>query len=123
MTNLPNNHIALEIPEDAIKAYVLDSGNGKKQGLFWKSNKVESPPWVILPPGEWILVNTSEAMKEGECRLIVDKFNYGAYRDYSCRTFDPANDSLPILLSARESFTSLLKSLNLNGRYAILKLK
>lgn len=81
MTKLMDKHWAVEVPDDA-EPYILDCANGNGQGLFWTQPGVESPPWIILPPGSWqFLFTTKEATWE-QAESVVEKIN-GWFKDYA----------------------------------------
>lgn len=121
MIRVTDNIWAEKIPDDA-NPYILDSANGKEQGLFWKQPGNASPPWIVLPPGQWEFICTSKDATEEQAGMIVEctmpkvrgaKVQIVSYKNYEGE-FSSFSGALP-------SLQSLLKSKGLEGNYALLK--
>lgn len=117
MTQLTENIFTIEMPADA-QPYILDSANGKEQGLFYKQPGNSSPPWIVLPPGNYSFICASLTATEEEAANIVTKEDHFAYWNYE----GPFVDQVPSCRTALESLHSLLRSKGLNPElnYAIL---
>lgn len=101
-------------PDDAFNFYILPSANGKpEQGLFWKNGK-PSPPWIILPPGNWIIVGIGKDLKEEQWKGIIEKG-----KDGICYKYYLPGDYLST--TSTESGFSWLRSHGADETFLILK--
>jgi len=78
---------------------------------YWRTDFNPATTEIQLPPGKWLILGevTKDAISF-DVKGFIHKFNNGAYRDYSCESFAPDNDSLPFCLTSNESFYSLLEA-------------
>lgn len=109
---LPNNHIGVKLPEDARNVKLHEDSFG-----YW----IIGYPQIIIKlprPGSYtLLFTTKDKVTEEMAALIVegDSNELGAgYMDYN--TGEYVNQFLP-----SESLSSLLRSLDMTGNWAILK--
>lgn len=116
MIKLTDKVWAEAIPADA-SPYILDSANGKGQGLFWTQPGVQSPPWIDLPPGTYRFLFTTKTATEDQARKVVRELPVGArYENY--------NGDYPVWYhTAKESQKSLLRSKGLDDKnnYALIE--
>lgn len=63
---------------------------------------------IVVPRNSTLIGVDPLNLTEDEWKGIVERFNNGAFRDYSVPIFSPDNDSLPFELTATDSGSSLL---------------
>lgn len=95
-----------------------------EQKVLWLSSihGITRSARIRLPIGNWLIVGLSDLLAPAQLNGILQRFNNGAYRDYSHKGFDPCDELMPFCLTAKESLMSLIKSHGGGERYyAILK--
>lgn len=116
MTTLPNSHLAFEIPEDTYRLAII----GNVIGDNWADE--EFMPYETLPPGQYSLVCLSNEVTEEIAGEIVDSWEVESmFGDLSKRYEDYESNRASFYHTAIESFASLLASLGITKRVAILK--
>jgi hypothetical protein len=116
---LTSNAIAVRVPKDFIQCL------GFNQDELMLLCKSKDDPYPIglddvdsikLAPGPWKLLGKGNEIGREECLLVVEQYTYSgrssyyAYKDYSGKKPESEDD---IITDPIESFTSLLRSLNL----------
>lgn len=125
MVQLTDKVFAVEVPGDA-SPYILDSANGKGQGLFWTQPGVQSPPWKDLPPGTWRFLFTTKTATEEQAASVVQIISNGKISGRpQYRRYDRDNE-LPARMwtrDSRHSLETLLRSKGLDDKnnYALIE--
>jgi hypothetical protein len=106
MTQLINDIWGMEV-EDYWQFFDV-----KDNVLSFDDSRLIDGNWnfIKLPPGQWKIIGKGSELSKEQWNGIVEKFNNGAYRDYSHSYFMPDDDGLPFYLTAIESGHSLLKA-------------
>lgn len=107
MINLTGNYFAVEVPEDIINPTIIESHS------YFPSPRLEHGTGGIdLPKGSYTFLFLSSALTEVEAATIVPMIGMGNYPGYGIMSG---------MITATESFQSLLTSKSLTSVYAILK--
>ena len=114
LTTTNGKYLAVNVPEGATKF------NTHFNNLIWSTDDtVHAGNNISLPPGKYELIGLSDSMTEDQAAMVVDNYK----GDMSKYAYYENGDTLPGFWCefATYSFASLLRSHNVTGRVAILK--
>jgi hypothetical protein len=125
MTKLSNNFFAIPMPNIATDPWIINNGK-ESVGLNWyEPDKIfggEDMTFsggVKLPPGQYTFIATSDDITKEQAHEIMDKIikpNEPVYY----KLYDDESDSIATT-DWQKAWKSLLNSLNLTSRVAIIK--
>lgn len=119
MINLLNSVFAIEVPENVTGLALYSTGTlvtsiEGVRTVLRKDKPTIFSKWVNnIPPGNWRILFTSDNPSEEDCSKVAEREMSG-YKDY-------IEHPKYFFSSARQSFASLLRSHNLQGRYLIIE--
>lgn len=137
-TPLPNNHLAVKVPEYATDPWVINNGQEKVGINYYNPSKSfgeEGNMWSegqSLPQGQYSILCLLSKVTEEIARGVVPKYDgdfawIPSYNDPDsgghgyCYPDYTSEDEHAIYYTALESFQSLKQSLGLVGEYIVLK--
>lgn len=114
---LPNNFFAIPVPEDAIN---IDMATTDAIEYTTSSRAIK---YIEIGPGNWTFIATSESISEEQAAGIVERAEAFALMESNIGSklyfdYEKKNQAYK---AALQSFESLLNSLNIRGRAAIIK--
>lgn len=117
---LTGEYFGVSIPEDALLVMMVN----ERFSYVWMETAHEQ----ILPPGKWLFIGTSENLTEEQAAEIVQEGRFKhkqidrLYWECHWKNYHRKNAGSAIATStAIESFRSLLSSLGIKDRIAIIK--
>lgn len=128
IVELPNNHIGVKLPEDAHSAEIVENPIDGGYLIYMPGLSDSDCEYMSLPYGHsyTLLFTTKDKVTEemaGEVVERVSGWEKPLYYDYCASGRDYRDIVDAAFKEALPSYNSLLRSLDMTGNWAVLKIK